>query len=79
MGKRKYFTKEEARAKLGKRVRTRVAWNRIPVGTEGEVKQVHRVGRMGNRWLVAIAWSVEDREIFMTFNVEGYEVRIEEL
>jgi hypothetical protein len=33
----RYFTKPEAEAKLGKRVRNRVSWAGVPAGTRGTV------------------------------------------
>lgn len=40
----KHFTKTEAEAKVGRKIRTSVAWSGVPKGTTGTVERADSVG-----------------------------------
>jgi hypothetical protein len=44
MVEREYFSREEAEAKVGRRIRTRVAWSGVPEGTTGAVVKADPAG-----------------------------------
>jgi hypothetical protein len=45
MIERKYFSQEEAQTKVGRRIRTRVAWSGVPEGTAGDVIRADPAGQ----------------------------------
>lgn len=51
----KNFTEAEARALVGRRIRTHVAWSGVPKGTTGKVTGADPVG---GGWDVAITWDL---------------------
>ena len=55
MSERRYFSEDEARAKVGQRIRTLTEWSGVPVGTEGRVT---RADPAGKGWDVAIQWDL---------------------
>lgn len=62
MLEREYFTEAEAKARVGKRIRTQVSWSGVPKDTTGEVIQADE-GAYG--WTVAIQWDlpVEPKQV----------------
>jgi hypothetical protein len=65
MIERKYFTKEEAKAKVGRRIITRVPWSGVPEGTEGDVTRADEsgytkppFGEAKKAYNVAIQWDL---------------------
>jgi hypothetical protein len=84
MVERKYFTQEEAQAKVGRRIRTRVAWSGVPEGTTGAVIRADPIGRikppMGEAmevFDVAIQWDLPREPLQMgRGQVEGEPVLV---
>lgn len=72
------FTEAEARALVGRKVRTRVDFSGVPAGTTARVNGA-APGRAG--WTVALTWDMEDRPRPLTdwFSKGEYEKFIEEL
>ena len=63
------FTEDEARAKVGQRIRTLTEWSGVPVGTKGVVT---RADRAGKGWDVAIQWDLPTAPLqVMRGQVEG--------
>ena len=52
---REYFTREEAEALVGKRIRTLIAWSGVPIHTTGRVISADE---NGDGWTVAIRWDL---------------------
>lgn len=61
------FKKEEAQAKVGKKIRTRIEFSGVPLGATGTVVRADAMGpsRIQNKteevWDVVIEWDVPDR------------------
>ena len=75
-----YFTELEARAMIGRRVRTRVAWSGIPVGTTGRIVDTAVIAS-GNGWRIAIGWDLKssERQMIGWFTRNDYELELEEV
>ena len=65
MVERRYFSREEAEAKVGRRISTLVAWSGVPRGTRGEVVRADPVdwarpplGEAGEAYDVVIEWDL---------------------
>jgi len=61
-GERAYFTPAGAQAKVGRRIRTLVAWSGVPKATTGSVI---RADEGANGWTIAIQWDLptEPRQV----------------
>lgn len=73
-----YFTEAEARALVGRRVRTKVNFSGVPAGTAARVT-VADPGRVG--WTVGLTWEMEahGRPLTDWFSKAEFEKFIEEL
>jgi hypothetical protein len=69
---RRYFTKEEAQALVGRLIRTRCAWSAVPAGTLGRV--IRADVAPGDRWDVAIEWQLpeEQPEVHVVAGVDPF-------
>jgi len=83
-----YFTKEEAEAKIGQRIRTQVAWASIPAGTHGTVVGIDEMGKTKPAatvpiviFSVVIKWDVTNHQQTLTdwFTRQEYEQYLEEI
>jgi hypothetical protein len=83
-----YFTQEEAEAKIGQRIRTKVTWASIPVGTHGTVVGIDEMGKTKSAatvpiviFDVVIRWDVTNHQQTLTdwFTKEEYEQYLEEI
>jgi len=71
-----YFTKSEAQAKVGKRVKTKIEFYQLPAGTTGKVTGIYSGWR--NESGVDITWN-RNPPITDGFSKDEYEEFIEEL
>lgn len=70
----KNFTESEARALVGKRIRTLTAWSGVEAGTTGTVT---RADRAGAGWDVAITWNLPtDSRQVATGRIDGEPVTV---
>ena len=79
MDEQEYFTEVEASALLGKRVRAKRDWGRVPEGTQGVVvaarnTQVRVVG-----WIMTIAWEAPTGTVTGRFTASDYQQWVEEV
>ena len=80
MIEREYFTQEEAEAKVGHRIRTRVAWSGVPEGTTGAVVRADPAGpskppfgEVVDTFYVAIQWELPREPLQIRQGVIGDE------
>jgi hypothetical protein len=74
-----YFTRVEAEVRVGRRIRTLVAFSGVPRGTTGTVIGADPAGDDG--WSLAIRWDIPGRTRMLVdwFSRDEYERYLEEI
>lgn len=84
----RHFTYSEAKEKAGKKVRSKNAFSKVPVGTTGVVldpyfyeknKEIFDPNNTNGRYLLPVKWELSDFPIVDWFTKDEYEDSLEEL